>query len=165
MVDFKWIFLSFFNRLPWQPEFFMDFNSFSYFEKGPPKDHSCEVWWILAKWFKRRCYLSKKLTTHDTRRTTDDWRRTTDDGQRAITIAHLELCSGELKRAILPHKILFQTCVTLRILLVMQAGHEWSVFRWFYLKDHIMQFKENEKFLLVVFFEKKSLIFMGWAGP
>ena len=37
-------FLSFFDRLPWQPEFFMDLISFSYFEKEPPNDHSYEVW-------------------------------------------------------------------------------------------------------------------------
>ena len=33
-----------------------------------------------------------------------------------------------------------------------------------FLKDHIMEFKENEKFLPAVFFWNKSLI-MGWAGP
>ena len=41
-------FSSFSNRLPWQPEFFMDFISFNYFEKNLPKEHSCEVWLKLS---------------------------------------------------------------------------------------------------------------------
>ena len=46
-------------------------------------EHSCEVWLKFAQWFRRRCHLSKKLTT--------------DDGRRVIKIAHLELCSGQQK--------------------------------------------------------------------
>ena len=45
--------LSFLNRLPWQPEFFMDFNSFSNFEKGPPKDHFYKVSMKLDYWLRR----------------------------------------------------------------------------------------------------------------
>ena len=29
--------------LPWQPEFFMEHNYLNESEKGPPKEHSCEV--------------------------------------------------------------------------------------------------------------------------
>ena len=57
-------FLSFSFRLPWQPEFCMEFISRSNFHKGPSQEHSCEVWWKLAQWLRRRCHLSKKLT-HD----------------------------------------------------------------------------------------------------
>ena len=83
-------FLNFSFRLPWQPEFCMEFISLGNFHKGPSQEHSYEVWRKLAQWFRRRCHLSKKLT--------DDTRHTTDDGHRVITIAHFELCSSELKR-------------------------------------------------------------------
>ena len=66
----------------------MDFNSFSYFEKRSPKEHSCEVWLKLAWWFRRRCCLKKLLT--------DDARRTTDI-QQSEKLTMSTTCSGELK--------------------------------------------------------------------
>ena len=30
--------------LPWQPELFMEHNYLTEFERGPPKEHSCEIW-------------------------------------------------------------------------------------------------------------------------
>ena len=36
-------FLSFFFRLPWQPEFFMEFISLKYSESASPKDNFWEV--------------------------------------------------------------------------------------------------------------------------
>jgi len=54
------------------------------FDRGPPRDHSCEVWSKSNKRFQRRCGLKKLLT---------DGRmdgRTMDDGQWAITKAHIE---------------------------------------------------------------------------
>ena len=30
--------------LPWQPEFSMELNYLKEFERGPPKEHSCEIW-------------------------------------------------------------------------------------------------------------------------
>ena len=42
-------FWSFCFWLPWQPEFCMEWKSFSNFERGPPKDHPCEVWWNSTK--------------------------------------------------------------------------------------------------------------------
>ena len=36
---------------PWQHEFCKECNSLNNFERGPPKDHSGEIW--------RRCYLKK----------------------------------------------------------------------------------------------------------
>ena len=35
------------------------------FLRGPPKEHSCQVWSKLAKRFRRRRCLKKLLTTHD----------------------------------------------------------------------------------------------------
>ena len=34
--------------LPWQPEFLMESNSVNNFWRGPPKEHSCQVWSKLA---------------------------------------------------------------------------------------------------------------------
>jgi len=70
-------------------------NHLNNFGRGPPRDHSCEVWTKSNEWFQRRRCLSKKVygrrTTHDGRRTTHDARRrTTDDGQSPVTIAHHE---------------------------------------------------------------------------
>ena len=36
-------FLSFFFRLPWQPEFFMELKSLKFSESASPKDHFCKV--------------------------------------------------------------------------------------------------------------------------
>ena len=51
--------------LPWQPQFLMESNSVYKFWKGPPKEHSCQVWSKLAQRFGRRWCLKKLLTTHD----------------------------------------------------------------------------------------------------
>jgi hypothetical protein len=48
----------------------MDFNSFSYFEKGSPKDHSYEVSMESGYWLRRSRLLKQKLT--DGRRTESD---------------------------------------------------------------------------------------------
>ena len=53
--------------LPWQPEFLMESNSVNKFQRGPPKEHSCQVWSKLAKRFGRRRCLKKLLKTHDGR--------------------------------------------------------------------------------------------------
>ena len=36
-------FLSFFFRLPWQQDFFMEFKSLKFSESASPKDYFCEV--------------------------------------------------------------------------------------------------------------------------
>ena len=51
--------------LLWQPEFLMESNSVNNFWRGPPKEHSCQVWSKLAQQFGRRRCLKKLLTTHD----------------------------------------------------------------------------------------------------
>ena len=38
------IFKGFLLWLPWQPELFMEHNYLKEFERGPPKEHSCEIW-------------------------------------------------------------------------------------------------------------------------
>ena len=38
------IFKGFLLWLPRQPEFFMEHNYLKEFERGPPKEHSCEIW-------------------------------------------------------------------------------------------------------------------------
>ena len=55
--------------MPWQPEFLIESNSVNNFWKGPPKEHSCQVWSKLAQLFGRRC-LKKLLTTHNRHLTT-----------------------------------------------------------------------------------------------
>jgi len=65
---------------PW-PTYATNWNGLNNFDRGPPKDHSCEVWSKSKEWFQRRCCLKKLLTDA----------RTMDDGQWAITKAHLEL--------------------------------------------------------------------------
>jgi len=73
---------------PW-PTYPTNQNYLNNFSRGPPRNHSCEVWSKSNKWFQRRRCLSKTVYG---RRTTDDGRRTTtDDGQRPVTIAHSEL--------------------------------------------------------------------------
>ena len=97
---------------PW-PTNATNWNGLNNFDRGPPRDHSCEVWSKSNKQFQRRCCL-KKLLTHartDGLRTPDiegsqkltehfvlrwakkfthDARRMTDDVQRLVTIAHPE---------------------------------------------------------------------------
>ena len=53
--------------LPWQPEFLMESNSVNNFWRGPPKEHSCQVWSKLAQRFGRRRCLKKLLMMHDGR--------------------------------------------------------------------------------------------------
>ena len=38
------IFQGFLLWLPWEPEFFMEHNYLKEFERGSPKEHSCEIW-------------------------------------------------------------------------------------------------------------------------
>jgi len=74
------------------PTYATNWNGLNNFDRGPPRDHSCEVWSKSNKRFQRRCRLKKLLTharTHG---------RTTDAGHWRITKAHLSTsCSGELK--------------------------------------------------------------------
>ena len=44
--------------MPQQPKFSMEFKSLNNFERGPPMEHSCEVWMKLVMWF--RIWCSKK---------------------------------------------------------------------------------------------------------
>ena len=48
--------------LPWQWQFLMESNSVNNFWRGPPKEHSCQVWSKLAKRFGRRRCLTHSHT-------------------------------------------------------------------------------------------------------
>ena len=48
--------------MPQQPKFSMEFKSLNTFERGLPKEHSCEVWLKLVSWFRRRLKLSWQTT-------------------------------------------------------------------------------------------------------
>ena len=74
-----WHFGPFF--VPRQPEFWSKFNSFSYFGKGSPGQHSCEVWMELALWFRRSSHLKEIV---------DATQQTTNNTHSLITIAHHE---------------------------------------------------------------------------
>jgi len=68
---------------PWTT-YATNWNGLNNFDRGPQRDHSCEVWSKSNKRFQRRCCL-KKLLTHGRTHAL-----TMDDGQWAITKAHLE---------------------------------------------------------------------------
>ena len=83
--DFENRILKTYFLTPW-PTYPTNQNHLNNFGRGPPRDHSCEVWSKSNEWFQRRRCLSKNVfarrTTHDARRTT------TDDGQSPVKIAH-----------------------------------------------------------------------------
>jgi hypothetical protein len=53
------------------------------FERDPPKDHPCQVWFNLVQGFRRRSLKCEKFT--------DDRQQTTDDGRQVMAIVHLDL--------------------------------------------------------------------------
>ena len=63
------------------PTYATNQNHLNNFGRGPPSEHSCEVWSKSNEWFQRRRCLSKKVYAR---------RMTTHDGQRPVTIAHPE---------------------------------------------------------------------------
>jgi len=77
---------------PW-PTYATNWNLLNNFDRGPPRDHSCEVWSKSNKRFQRRCCLKKLLTDAGTHGRTDNGRRTLKDHKSSLST----LCSGELK--------------------------------------------------------------------
>ena len=67
------------------PTYAINWNNLNNFDRGPPRDHSCEVWSKSNERFQRRRCLSKQVYA---RRTTDDARRTTDDDGRRTKTDH-----------------------------------------------------------------------------
>ena len=83
------------------------------FRRGPPRDHSREVWSKSNERFQRRRCLSKKVYA---RRPTDDGRRRTTDKDRSQYLTLSTWCSGELKNnnsfnkteaAVFPYRLCF----------------------------------------------------------
>ena len=69
---------------PW-PTYASNWNRLNNFDRGPPRDHSCEVWSKSNKRFQRRCCLKKLLTDARTHAYTDG-RRTPDiEGSQKLT--------------------------------------------------------------------------------
>ena len=66
------------------PTYATNWNGLNNFDRGPPRDHSYEVWSKSNKRFQRRCRL-KKLLTHGR------MQGRTDDGHWRITKAHFVL--------------------------------------------------------------------------
>jgi len=62
------------------PTYATNWNGLNNFDRGPPRDHSCEVWSKSNKRFQRRCCLKKFLT--DAR--TDEGCRTLKDHKSSL---------------------------------------------------------------------------------
>jgi len=62
---------------PW-PTYAHNWNGWNNFDRGPPRDHSCDVWSKSNERFQRRRCLSNKV----------DGRRTTDDDGRRTKVGH-----------------------------------------------------------------------------
>jgi len=88
VVSDKKIFESFILKTyfltPW-PTYAFNWNGLNNFDRGPPRDHSCEVWSISNKRFQRRCSWKKLLTDARTHARTHR-RRTPDiEGSQKLT--------------------------------------------------------------------------------
>jgi len=66
------------------PTYATNWNSLNNFDRGPPRDHSCEVWSKSNKRFQRSCCLKKLLTDGRTDARTDDGRRTLKDHKSSL---------------------------------------------------------------------------------
>jgi len=86
------------------PNYATNWNGLNNFDRGPPRDHSCEVWSKSNKQFQRRCCLKKLLTDGRTH-----GRRTPDiEGSQKLT-EHFVLRWA--KNAIFISEILFRFSV------------------------------------------------------
>ena len=72
---------------PW-PTYATNWNGLNNFDRGPPRDHSSEVWSKSNRRYQRRCCLKKLLTDGRTH-----GRRTLKDHKSSLGTS----CSGELK--------------------------------------------------------------------
>jgi len=82
---------------PW-PTYAANWNGLNNFDRGQPRDHSCEVWSKSNKRFQTRCCLKKLLTDGRTDARTDDGRRTLKDHKSSLSTS----CSDELKIRLKP---------------------------------------------------------------
>ena len=73
LVLWEKFFKGFLLWLPWQPEF-MEHNYLKELERGPLKEHSCEIWLKSSQKFLRKSFFNAKFT--DTRTDGQTDRRT-----------------------------------------------------------------------------------------
>ena len=132
----------------------MESNSLNNFERGPPKDHFCQVWLESIQWFRRRCNL--KLWT-DGRRRRRRRRRTvthtnsspgafgsgTEDrnyfslsGVNKFLIS--STCFSQFERNILWN---FDKTWTLRAKIVRENIQSLLLCEWLYLKGRVFSWK------------------------
>ena len=88
--------------LPWQPDYWLEFNLLNNSGRASPKEHPCQVSSRLAQWFRRRRCLKKLWMT-------DVARQTTDIG-RSQKLTMSTSCSGELKTHNLFYRCLKRLC-------------------------------------------------------
>jgi len=83
-----------------------NWNGLNYFDRGPPRDHSCEVWSKFNKRFQRRCCLKKMLTHARTVGRTDDGRRTLKDDKSSGEVTR----AGTIRSAAVTIRIRYGPC-------------------------------------------------------
>jgi len=87
------------------PTYATNWNGLNTFDRGPPRNHSFEVWSKSNERFQRRCCLKKLLADGRTdARTTDNGRRTLKDHNSSLSTS----CSGELKNSSCSLKFIMQ---------------------------------------------------------
>ena len=77
----------------------MNRNHLNNFERGPSKDHSCQVWSNSHQWFRRRCCLKIVDGRTSGQRRRQRWRRTVSDHNSSPWA----FGSGELIKQVLPY--------------------------------------------------------------
>ena len=92
----------------------MDQNHLNNFERGPTKDHSCEVWSKSNQWFRRRCCLKIVDGQTDIRTTT-----TTVSDHNSSPWA---FSSGELKR-----KKIIKSCMVSKKVCHHSQFYAWKI--------------------------------------
>ena len=149
----------------------MDRNHLHNFERGPTKDHSCEVWSKSNQWFRRRCCL--KIVNGQTDGRRRRWRRTVSDHKSSPwAFGSGELTSGAKRFYEISHywqvkdmTWVWRECSRNSLMLSMlgknfQQTAFWNIFSSFFPKNQALTF--NAKCLLNVslFSGKNKKIFV-----
>jgi len=127
---------------PW-PIYATNWNGLNNFDRGQPRNYSCEVWSKSNKRFQRRCCLKKLLTDGRTHA------RTMDDGQWDITKAPLEhFVLRWAKKNLIKMTFMFEelwTCV--EFLLNCSTSFYYKFFLWI---EAIKQAKDYQLYFLYI---------------